>query len=195
MLFYYNSYNKSMLDKNEDKIIATIHKDITKNIPKSGANLAILCGIPYSGKSTIANELSEHKFVHIWITVIKKLYNLDDEHALKIATKLTEQLLNENYRVTVDFLNHTDALRDNFSSVANKLGVPYKIIFVDTPLSVIYERKRISDNAKTKSIGRSSISVDVIDKIAEELSIPNSNETVKIYPNDRTRFDMYLTSL
>ena len=47
-----------MLDKNEDKIIATIHKDITKNIPKSGANLAILCGIPYSGKSTIAKLIS-----------------------------------------------------------------------------------------------------------------------------------------
>jgi predicted kinase len=184
-----------MIDKNEDKIIAIIHKDVTGDIPKLDANLAILCGLPYAGKSTIAKELHEHNFVHIWLTVIKKQHNLDDEYALKVATQLTKQLLNEGYRVTVDFLNHTDLLRDNFSDVAKKLGVPYKVIFVNTPLSVIHNRKRASDAAGSNSIGRSSISIDVIDKIANELNPPDQDETIEVRLNDRTKFDAYLNSL
>ena len=184
-----------MANKNEDKIIATIYKDITKNTPKLGPDLAILCGLPYAGKSTIAKELCEHNFVHIWITVIKKLHNLDDEHALKIAVKLAVRLLCEHYRVTVDFLGHTDELRALFSDIAIKKSVPYKVIFVDTPLSVIYERKRLSDMAESIDIGRSNISIDVIDKIANELTLPSRDETVIIRPNDRVRFDTYLHRL
>lgn len=180
--------------KSEHDITTELYGTVTQNVQVSRANLAILCGMPYSGKSTVAKQLSQNGFVHIWLTTIKKQYDLDDTQALRVAGELTEKLLVSNYRVVVDFLNHTEPLRSMFRDIAVRLDVPYIIIYVNTPIKTIYERKERSDKG-VATAGRSIISTDVIQKISSEMTTPDPKETITIGPDDSVQLQEYLLKI
>lgn len=184
-----------MNSSGQARIIDDLQRALTQNAHRYGANLVILCGLPYSGKSTIAQQLEKYGFIHIWTTVIKKQFSLNDLEALHVIELLAERLLRDNYRVTIDFLNHTDDQRRIFIDIATRLHIPYKIVFVNTPLETIQARKAQSDLSSTDQIGRSRIDIVIVHKIADELTIPHSKNTIEITPSDQSQYCAYLKTL
>ena len=88
--------------------MSDIFEEIFNNLvlnkkPENNNFLIILAGLPYSGKSTFAEKLSNHNFVHFWTTKIKKQYQLNDSEVLKLSEKIIEKLLEKNYNIVFDF--------------------------------------------------------------------------------------------
>ncbi|MCX6757868.1 MAG: ATP-binding protein [Candidatus Nomurabacteria bacterium] len=136
---------------------------------KTNSNiLVILVGLPYSGKSTFAEKLSKHNFVHFWATKIKKQYKLDDEFFLKLSKEIIEELLSKNYNVIFDFLNHKNEQRNNFCSIAEKMHKKVFVAYLDTPKNIILERQA----TVVEDVGRTNISTDIINEIESEFEIP-----------------------
>lgn len=152
-------------------ILEDLYSQLTVDRAASGAELIILGGPPYSGKSTYAQELSRQGYVHIWVTVLKKRYGLGDEVALDICEALIAKLLRAGYPVVFDFLNHKKAIRDRFETIASELGVKYQVVWFDVTKEELYSRRKASN----KSEGRSDISEEIIDKIFDEMELPDNH--------------------
>ena len=151
--------------------------------------LVILVGLPYSGKSTFAEKLSKHNFVHFWATKIKKQYQLNDEEFLKLSKEIIEELLSKNYNIVFDFLNHKNEQRNNFYSIAEKLHKKVFVVYLDTPKNIILERQA----SVVEDIGRTNISTDIINEIESEFEIPISENVFTI--KDEIDFDIFLNSI
>lgn len=154
------------------RIYKSLYSKLANSQQPASPKLIILVGLPYSGKSTYAKSLSKEGYIHIWITTIKKNFNLSDEEALSFGYKITTELLKNNYRVVFDFLNHTEKLRKPLIDIAVSLDIPYEIVFLDIKLSEIAKRKSIDDRARPMA-GRSKIDWLVIEEIASELEPPH----------------------
>ncbi len=148
--------------------------------------LVLLVGLPYSGKSTFAEKLSNHNFVHFWATKIKKQYKLNDEQFLKLSEEIIEELLSKDYNVVFDFLNHKNEQRENIYSIAEKMNKKYFILYLDTPKSTITERQsRVIEN-----LGRTNISVEILKEIELEFEMPIGKNVFII--KDEGDFDIFL---
>jgi len=64
-------------------------------------------------------------------------------------------------------------LRDRFRKVAESVGVPFLLLFVDTPLAVI--EARIADNARTGA--RAHIAADVFAHHRDRFQFPDADES------------------
>jgi tRNA uridine 5-carbamoylmethylation protein Kti12 len=164
--------------------MSDIFEEIFNNLvlnkkPENNNFLIILAGLPYSGKSTFAEKLSNHNFVHFWTTKIKKQYQLNDSEVLKLSEKIIEKLLEKNYNIVFDFLNHKNEQRESIYSIAEKMNKRYFIFYLNTPKNIILERQaRVIEN-----VGRSSISPEIIREIESEFEVPTGSNVVEIINN------------
>lgn len=182
------------MSEEQSNLVNEVYSELTQSLQPRGAALAILVGLPYSGKSTIATKFKADGFVHVWLTVIKRRYNLDDDAALHIARPVIERLLTSGYRVVFDFLNHTVSLRESFVKIAVATKAPCKIIWLNTPMTEIYRRQ--SNMAQTDaSEGRSVISREVIDIIAREFEVPDGPDVLEITNEKSDALDAWLIQL
>lgn len=153
--------------------MSNLAKDIFNNLvlKKSPVNnniLVILVGMPYSGKSTFAEKLSNRNFVHFWATKIKKQYKMNDEQFLRVSEEIIEDLLSQNYNVVFDYLNHKSQQRKNIYLIAEKINKKYFILYLDIPKNIILERQ----SKAIENIGRTNISTEIINEIESEFEIP-----------------------
>ncbi len=145
--------------------------------------LYILCGLPFSGKTTLANatvkklgceriDLDEIKF-ELYGKEIRDndLKQSDWDLVYQKMYKAIEEGLKEGKTVIHDTGNFTNHERELVIQIAKNLGVETKIIFVDIPKDIAY--KRILQNRA------SQLRFDVTDKdfenAAAELEIPTKN--------------------
>jgi predicted kinase len=174
--------------------MSDIFEEIFNNLvlnkkPENNNFLIILAGLPYSGKSTFAEKLSNHNFVHFWTTKIKKQYQLNDSEVLKLSEKIIEKLLEKNYNIVFDFLNHKNEQRKSIYSIAEKMNKRYFIVYLNTPKNIILERQaKVIEN-----IGRSSISLKIIREIESEFEVPTGSNVVEIVNN--FDFEKFISSL
>lgn len=110
--------------------------------------LIILSGLPGTGKSHFANELSQRIPVLIVgsdrmrkALVAKPKYN-PGEHTRVFSAchQLIEHLLQQGYRVVFDATNLTDGFRHTLYDIAENTGTPLSIIWFTAPIDVVRRR-------------------------------------------------------
>lgn len=142
--------------------------------------LYILCGIPFSGKSTLAKTLVERcGFVRIDLDEIKfELYgsNITDKQLQqsdwdKIYQEMYERIENElidGQTVVHDTGNFTKYERKLVIDIANKLNVEFTTIFINTPKEVA--RERLLQNRKM--LQRFDVSDQAFEEAVAEMEGP-----------------------
>jgi len=157
------------------------------------SKLYILCGIPFSGKSTLAAkivdkfgstriDLDQIKDELIGREIIES--QIDQKSWDRIYTEMylrIGQALAAGQSVIHDTGNFTVYERSLVSKIASKLNIPFTTIYVDTSTEVAY--KRLVSNRLTKS--RFNISDKSFYDAVTEMEIPGPSEHTVIYnPND-----------
>ncbi|MBD3353887.1 MAG: AAA family ATPase [Candidatus Lokiarchaeota archaeon] len=118
--------------------------------------LIILCGLPSSGKSTLARRIEE-KFANMFnreITSVDidkiRIDNFGDKflpenenRVRSIAKKDVDNYLIDEVSVIVDDINYYSSMRHEWVSLANKHRIPYFIIYINTPLETCLKWNKI----------------------------------------------------
>ena len=126
-----------------------------------GNKLYIFCGIPFSGKSTVAKKIIDmFGYIHIDLDQIKdellgtaiKESLIDQKSWNRIYAEMyarIERSLSKGQTVIHYTGNFTTYERGLVSKIATKLGVPFTTIYVNTPTELAY--KRLTTNRLTNS--------------------------------------------
>ncbi len=116
--------------------------------------LLILCGIPSSGKSTLASEIAgklerEHGYLTVVVTsdtfrhmvpTYSRVFKPELEHFVREATSRTiEEALRKGLLVVSDDVNYYRSIRRHLKRIAERARANYAIIYVDTPLDVAFQ--------------------------------------------------------
>jgi len=138
-----------------------------------GAQLLIICGLSFSGKSTLGNAIAE-RFGYEEVDVDETKINLygqsnkdEDLHPedwVRIYTetdRLIENLLESGKSVLDASRNFSKTERNKVKSLADKVGVPIITVYVDTPEQMA--RQRLLENRHNPTRR------DVTDKDFEEV--------------------------
>ncbi len=154
--------------------------------------LYIMCGVGFSGKSTLAKQISEHTGAvlvsqdALFFEKEKEL-NLDQDSddqwrmLLEMCKERIRQYLSEGKSVAYDSTNTRFEHREEIRKVAKLLGVPTKVIFLDTPIEVQKERQ----NKNLETGERHDVKQEYLDQAIAELEIPTESEnTLTFKPND-----------
>lgn len=162
---------------------------LISQINDSQRTLWILCGLPYSGKTHLSRQIVEQtSIVHISIDhILEELgfdWNTDHlpdqagwEKIFNLSYAMTRDALKGGLNVLYDSTNHTKASRDMLRDIAQGLGADAKVIFVDTPVEVVWERW--TKNGLTKN--RSVIARDLVEQTIQSFEIPSGSENVVHY--------------
>lgn len=151
--------------------------------------LFILCGIPFSGKTTLALKLSKYpNIIRIDLDDIKfRIFGdqIKDEHIDqpgwdKIYNQMYQEIksgLKSGKSVVHDTGNFTLQERNLVRQIADKLGIKSLTIFVDTPKEVAYQRLLTN----RKSGKRFNISDSAFESSCQEMEPPIGSEPNMIY--------------
>ena len=144
--------------------------------------LIALCGLAFSGKSTIARRIAVEtgaELVSYDAINASRGFDggrvMDDsewERTSLMAAATARAVLASGRGVVVDDTFSHRFLRQRFAAVARASGAPFVLLFVDTPLSVI--EARIAENARTGARGH--IAPDVFAHHRDRFEFPGDDE-------------------
>jgi predicted kinase len=111
------------------------------------ARLFVLCGLPGSGKTTLAKQLeADHRAIRFcpddWLTAL----GLDVwDQALRfrleaVHWELAQQLLARGVNVVIEFGSWARSERDELREGARRLGAAVELIYLDVPLDELVRR-------------------------------------------------------
>lgn len=152
-------------------------------------NLYILCGLPFSGKTTLAKSLCRIKgWVRVDLDEIKfdlfgdqikdsDLVQKDWDLVYQLMYKEIQDQLSSGGTVVHDTGNFTKHERALVRDMAKRLGLRSITIWVNTPESVALERLL----ANRKSGERFDVSDDDFASVVAELEPPDSSEDFLTY--------------
>ena len=155
-------------------------------LQNSRETLFILCGFPYAGKSYIAKQLTkETDATFISIDDIFHAYGFDWDSNNLPDTEGWEQIFAESYEKTrralmdgknvlYDSTNQTLASRDKLREVAESIGAEAKVVFVKTPVEVVWQRWEDNQKNQTRSVVNKELVQQTIDMFEE----PTEDENV-----------------
>lgn len=121
-------------------------------IRQNPGSLFILCGLPYAGKSSVAERLlSEATAEHVSIDAIFRSRGFDWDTNKLPSSAEWQTILDQSYADTHEALlagktvlynstNHTRANRDRLREIARSLEVPAFILYVQVPEEEIWRR-------------------------------------------------------
>jgi predicted kinase len=144
--------------------------------------LIALCGLAFSGKSTIARRVAtglDHALISY--DAINAARGFDGgtviadtewEKTSMMAAVQARATLTAGQGVVVDDTFSHRFLRERFARLAQSVGVPFVLLFVDTPLAII--EARIADNARTGA--RAHIAPDVFTHHRARFQFPDEEE-------------------
>ncbi|KKS94846.1 MAG: hypothetical protein UV71_C0017G0012 [Microgenomates group bacterium GW2011_GWC1_43_13] len=148
--------------------------------------LYIFCGIPFSGKTTIAKKLEE-KLGYIRIDLDDVKFSLFGNDILdekidkqgwdKVYQKMYKQIednLKNDKTVINDTGNFTKHERDLVKEIADKLGLETIEVFIDTPTEIA--RQRLLENKKIKK--RFDVSENDFNSTVSEFEPPEDNNVI-----------------
>lgn len=148
--------------------------------------LYILCGIPFSGKTTLAKAISKRLgYVHIDLDDVKRelygrvvkdeeLKQQDWDCIYREMYKRIESNLRNGQFIVHDTGNLTKHERDLVRQIAQKLGIETLTIFVKIPTSVA--RDRMMKNRRQKN--RFDITDEAFEGAVNEMEPPSKEENV-----------------
>lgn len=120
-----------------------------------------MCGLPFSGKTTLAKKIAEHTgakliaFDQLWLELGK---DTNVAHLLKgdegwrftrsVAKERIAECLKNSRSVVYDDINVKREHREELREVAKHHGAMAIVVYIDTPLAIREEREK--DNLFTK---------------------------------------------
>lgn len=136
--------------------------------------LFIMCGLPFSGKSLLSQEIEESTsiirigFDDIWNQLLLKIPDLTYETTKDyIDNLLSENLLN-GFSIIYDSTNLSEKNRTNLIYLAEKSGANAIIVHIPTTVEETYERQAQSILDKTHH----NVDLKNIDIVIENMEIP-----------------------
>ncbi len=150
--------------------------------------LYIVCGVAFSGKSTLSKKIADYKKVTLvsqdtlWFEKKKEL-NLDSDSdedwdkVLQLSKALVRDILMKGDSVAFDDISLKYSDRESLRNLAKECGAESVLVYLDTPRSVQQERQ--NKNLETKE--RHDVPKHLIDWGLEELEIPQDSEKAFIF--------------
>ncbi len=160
-----------------------------------------MCGVGFSGKSTIAKKISEYKNAvlisqdDVWFEKENK-WNLDEssdedwDRVLKISKQKVKDELAKGNSVVFDHVNTKHSHREELRNIAKEFNTQAIVIYLDTPVDI--QKKRQIKNTKTKE--RHHVKQEFLDEAIEELEIPQETENVFVF-RPETDIESWLSKL
>lgn len=162
--------------------------------------LYIMCGLAFSGKSTLARKISEHTgskliaFDTMWVEEDKiKPVPKDAEGWRYIRDKAQEEvlrLLKEGTSVVYDDNNPKRDHREELRRVATLAEANSFVVYLDTPLDIIRERER--ENWILQN--RHDVEPENFEKVLNDMEPPTDDENVLVFRPDM-RVEDFLKTL
>jgi len=151
--------------------------------------LIIICGIPFSGKSTLARELANRLgSVRIDLDEVKTDLFGDDIKDTQIQQEGWDRVYQDMYQqieeslatgktIISDAGNFTKRERDLVRKIGEKMGVEVLTVFVETPVDVAW--KRLQENRKTNL--RFDVTDEDFNSTVAEMEPPTVGERHLVY--------------
>lgn len=149
----------------------------------------ILCGLPFSGKTTLSKELQKKLgFTHINLDELKAKRGLSEVSDDDVSAEEWESIFAEADKMLVRFLLQgksvvnetawtTHKWRDRVRDIATRAGFPTKVIYINIPESAA--RKRWLHNKKTKK--RYDTPDKIFEDLIKEFEVPTKEENLLLY--------------
>src|SRR3989338_9027828 len=151
------------------------------------AKLYIMCGLAFSGKSTLAKRIAEHTgseiiaFDKLWVEEdkIKPVPKNADgwRHIRKVTQEKILKTLKEGKSVIYDDNNAKREHREELRNLAKQAGVESIVVYLDTPLEII----RAREEANKDSQNRHEVEPHNFQKVLGDLEIPARDEKSLIF--------------
>jgi len=148
--------------------------------------LYIITGLPFSGKSTLAKELVKRfQFERTSVDKMMNKQHLEAQYMSQSDWNLVyseayqelELLLKLGKTVVFDGGSLLKSERDRLKKIAEMCGVPWKLIYVNTPKEEIIKRRK--RNLKTKE--RDQLTDEVMNKAFSMFEEPQIDENFILF--------------
>jgi predicted kinase len=150
--------------------------------------LYFTCGVSFSGKSTLAKRIAEHKKAFLisqdalWFEKEKE-WNLQEDsdedwsRIYKIAKERIGAELSKGHSVVFDDLSLKYADRESLRNIAKEHAARAVLIYLDTPTAVREERR--TKNMQTSE--RHQVKQEIVDWANKEMEIPSAQEHAIVF--------------
>ena len=123
--------------------------------------LYVMCGLPFSGKTTLAKMIADHKEAQLiafdWIWAQERPMFTPDidkveewKTVLNVAHERIRQTLDSKKSVVYDDVNQTRDQRDVLRQIAKDSDSAFVIVHLNTPLELIREREAKNKMSKER---------------------------------------------
>lgn len=155
------------------------------------STLYIMCGLPFSGKTTLAHALANQcGFIHLDLDVLARAKGMLPEEG--VADKQWGQLFGEAYQllatllasgksVVFDAVNYNRAGRDHLRAIAQQAGSSAYVVYIDLSIEKIAQRRQ----ANQDTLQRPHVRDKDIVKLAKEFNFPTVEESLLIYDGEQ----------
>ena len=109
--------------------------------------LYIMCGLPFSGKTTLAKKIAEHTgstliaFDQLWLELEK-----EGDEGWRLVRSVAKERIAESFKnsrsVVYDDVNVRREHREELREVATQHGAIAVVVYVDMPLAIREEREK-----------------------------------------------------
>lgn len=160
-----------------------------------------MCGVGFSGKSTLAKKIAE-KTGAVLVSQDEMFFEMekkqkmdqDSDDEWKMLLEMCKQKILENLKqgnsVVFDSVNTKFEHRQEIRVLANQTNAISKVIFLDTPIEIQKQRQ-----LKNKETGeRHDVKQEYLDQAIIELEPPTESENVLVFKPD-TNLEEFLSNL
>lgn len=151
------------------------------------SKLYIMCGLAFSGKSTLARQIAEYTksqlvaFDKLWVEKDKEKPITKDAEGWKFIRYVAQdeilKKLHDGVSVVYDDNNIKFEHREELREIAKQAGVDAMVIYLDTPIEII--RKREEQNKI--SLSRHEVEPANFQTVLEQLEVPSLAENVVLF--------------
>lgn len=166
----------------------------------TNARLYILCGLAFSGKSTLGKAIAEYcggeyiSFDELWVEqdeVSPVPKNSEGWlYIRQLAMEKARQLLAQGSTVIYDENNPKREHRREFEAVAENVGAGSLVVYLNTSIELV--RKRELENSITQT--RHAVEPINFEKVLKDFEAPEDDENHVVY-NPDTNLETFLSSL
>jgi predicted kinase len=149
--------------------------------------LILMCGLPFSGKSTLARAIVEYTVCgYVSLDAINKERGLgfgsdgipveEWERSHSVALERLRDRLPEGDVILDDTCCYR-WIRDRYRALAAKIGVPTRVIYLDIPAAVISQRMQ----ANRVAGDRRNIRSEIFKQVLDTFETPGGDENVIVF--------------
>ena len=156
------------------------------------STLYIMCGLPFSGKTTLAHALaSQCGFVHLDLDAIARAKSLfpeegiNDEQWGQVFREVYRQvavLLTSGKSVVFDAVNYDRVGRDRLRTIAQQTGSSVHVIYINLSMREIEQRRQANQAIHQRPPVRDK---DLVE-LAAEFEVPAIEENLLVYDGTRS---------